>query len=76
MVVRIPQLRSIIRSIRSPQELHRSQIFRGYVIHQTRSVSLESLTTPFSRKELKAAATGNPDLDNEWYLLYVGKTML
>ena len=40
--------------------------------HQTRSFFLEALTTPFSPKELRAAATGNPDLNSEYYLVYVG----
>jgi hypothetical protein len=39
---------------------------------QKRSISLESLTTPFNRYELHAAATGNPNLDADYYLVYIG----
>lgn len=41
-------------------------------LNQSRSISLESLTTPFNKNELRAAATGNPDLNSEYYLVYVG----
>ena len=48
--------------LRSPNVLHR------------RTFVFEALTSPFSRKELKAAATGNPDLKAPYYLLYIGNT--
>src|ERR1700693_2552945 len=49
-----------------------NDLFHGSLIGRTRSISLESLTTPFNRSELQAAASGNPNLDSEYYLVYIG----
>jgi len=66
-------LRRLTRPILSlPQCRHHR--FPHHIIRlpQHRSISLESLTTPFNRAELRAAATGNPDLNSEYYLVYIG----
>jgi hypothetical protein len=69
MIPRTFQTRGLLhlsRCIQSPRTV--SPAFQA----QTRSISLESLTTPFNRSELRAAASGNPNLDSEYYLLYIG----
>jgi hypothetical protein len=67
------QLRGLVNVSRSCHlhNLERSLLQRC-TAHQIRSFSLESLTTPFNRKELRAAASGTPDLSSQYHLVYVG----
>ena len=72
MLTRTLQSRVLLNLSRC--RLHKSSnklLLRSCTAHQTRSF-FEALTTPFSPKELRAAATGNPDLGAEYYLVYVG----
>ena len=76
MLTRILQSRGFLNLSRC--QLHNTSnklLLRSCTAHQKRSF-LEALTTPFSRKELRAAATGNPDLDAEYHLVYVGIYLL
>lgn len=66
-------MKCTLRSLQCPKiAASQRPPLRNCIVHQTRPISFESITIPFSRKELKAAATGNPDLSSEYYLLYVG----
>jgi len=67
------QLRGILNLSRQPNihSLDR-RLLQKCSGHQFRSFSLESLTTPFNRKELRAAAAGTLDLSSEYHLVYIG----
>ena len=67
------QLRGLLTLSKSSHLTHSHKVLlRTCVAHQTRSFSLEALTTPFNRKELRAAAAGTPDLSSDYHLVYIG----
>jgi len=73
MTTRTLQLRGLLSLSRFLHPHTASGILlRRCPAHQTRLFSFESLTTPFNRKELRAAASGIPDLSSQYHLVYVG----
>lgn len=51
-------------------------LIRNPIVLHRRTFFLEALTSPFSRKELRAVASGNPDIKAPYYLLYIGNTTI